>query len=71
MAARAIDKLILSEDLDVLGWREVPTDGSMLGTVSHDAMPGFHQVFVGGGRSGATGTNLERRVLHAAQADRA
>ena len=33
-AAKAIDKLVVSEDLEVLGWREVPTDPSMLGNVS-------------------------------------
>jgi glutamate synthase (NADPH) large chain len=65
LAASAIDKLIASEDLEVLGWREVPTDPSMLGTVSRAAMPSFHQVFIGGGPSGARGLNLERRVFMA------
>ena len=62
---RAIDKVVASEDLEVLGWREVPTDPSMLGHGSRQAMPSFHQIFIGGGDTGARGINLERRVFMA------
>jgi glutamate synthase (NADPH) large chain len=61
----AIDKLAASEDLAVLGWREVPTDPSPIGSIASDAMPAFHQLFIAG-RPGATpvaGMDLERRAF--------
>jgi glutamate synthase (NADPH/NADH) large chain len=62
-AMKAIGKLAVSEDLEVLGWRDVPIDPSMLGRAARDAMPSFHQVFIGAGTTGASGIDLERRVF--------
>ncbi len=62
-AMKAMEKLALSEDLQVLGWREVPTDPSSLGRAARDAMPSFRQVFIGAGTTGAAGDDLERRVF--------
>ncbi|MCU4184580.1 glutamate synthase large subunit [Acidiferrimicrobium sp. IK] len=68
-AARdAIDKVVLAEGLDVLGWREVPTDDSTIGSIARSSMPSFHQVFVGPGAGpdgspGAGGMDLERRAF--------
>jgi glutamate synthase (NADPH/NADH) large chain len=53
-----VAKIVEAEGLDVLGWREVPTDDSSLGALSRDAMPTFRQLFIGG----ASGLELERRA---------
>ena len=57
-ACEAVAKIVEAEGLDVLGWREVPTDDSSLGALSRDAMPTFRQLFIGG----ASGLELERRA---------
>jgi glutamate synthase (NADPH/NADH) large chain len=63
-AARLIAKLADSESLAVLGWRDVPTDDSMLGAGSRAVEPSFRQLFVAGinGAAGAAGIELDRRV---------
>ena len=55
----AIDKLVRDEGLTLLGWRELPHDPSDLGNMARDAMPEFHQLFVGG----YDGIELERRAF--------
>jgi glutamate synthase (NADPH/NADH) large chain len=50
------------ENLKVLGWREVPTNPSVLGDLARDAMPIIRQVFVSA-PDGATGMDLERRAF--------
>jgi glutamate synthase (NADPH) large chain len=57
-ACAAVEKIIESEGLDVLGWRDIPTDESSLGALARDVMPTFRQVFI----AGASGMELERRV---------
>ncbi|ODQ85239.1 glutamate synthase large subunit [Mycolicibacterium holsaticum] len=57
-ASEAVEKIAEAEGLQVLGWREVPTDESSLGALARDAMPSFRQVFLGG----ASGMDLERRA---------
>src|ERR1700743_1268683 len=57
-ACAAVEKIVEAEGLQVLGWREVPTDDSSLGALSRDAMPTFRQVFI----AGADGMRLERRA---------
>ncbi len=57
-ACAAVEKIIESEGLEVLGWRDIPTDESSLGALARDAMPTFRQVFI----AGASGMELERRV---------
>ncbi|MET0479913.1 MAG: glutamate synthase central domain-containing protein, partial [Mycetocola sp.] len=41
-----IERLADSEELQVLGWRTVPTDDDNLGRLARDAMPAFEQLFV-------------------------
>jgi len=41
-----IEKIAASEGLQVLGWREVPVDNSMIGQQAADAEPSFRQVFM-------------------------
>src|ERR1700737_2240678 len=57
-ACEAVEKMVESAGLEVLGWREVPTDESSLGALARDAMPTFRQLFV----AGAAGMDLERRA---------
>src|SRR6201988_1809382 len=57
-ACRAVEKIAEAEGLEVLGWREVPTDESSLGALARDAMPTFRQLFL----AGASGMDLERRA---------
>ncbi len=59
--ARTIEDLADAEGLRVLGWREVPTDASMLGAQALAGMPAIRQVFVEGDR--ASGLDLERRAF--------
>ncbi|MFV8048578.1 glutamate synthase large subunit [Mycobacterium sp. 48b] len=58
VAAEAVEKIVEAEGLQVLGWREVPTDDSSLGALARDAMPSFRQLFIGG----ASGMDLERKA---------
>ena len=46
-AAAAIEQIVESEGLRVIGWREVPTDPSTLGSFAVDAMPVFRTLFIG------------------------
>jgi glutamate synthase (NADPH) large chain len=57
-ACEAVEKIVEAEGLQVLGWREVPTDESSLGALARDAMPTFRQLFI----AGASGMDLERRA---------
>ncbi len=45
-AMAGIEKIAASEGLQVLGWREVPVDSSMIGRQAADAQPSFRQVFL-------------------------
>ncbi|TGD89361.1 glutamate synthase large subunit [Mycolicibacterium sp. CH28] len=57
-ACEAVEKIVEAEGLQVIGWRDVPTDDSSLGALARDAMPTFRQVFIGG----ASGMDLERKA---------
>src|SRR5258705_9375239 len=57
-ACEAVEKIVEAEGLEVLGWRQVPTDESSLGALARDAMPTFRQLFI----AGASGMDLERRA---------
>src|ERR1700760_4110408 len=57
-ACASVEKIAEAEGLEVLGWRDVPTDDSSLGALARDAMPTFRQVFM----TGASGMDLERRA---------
>ncbi|WP_026303838.1 glutamate synthase large subunit [Jongsikchunia kroppenstedtii] len=58
-ACASIEKIVESEGLTLLGWRDVPVDDSSLGALARDAMPNFRQVFI----SGASGMELERKAF--------
>ncbi|SOD73443.1 glutamate synthase domain-containing protein 2 [Jatrophihabitans sp. GAS493] len=50
------------EGLDVLGWREVPTNPAPLGSGASSVMPAFRQIFVAG-QQGESGITLDRRAF--------
>jgi len=57
---RRIEELATEEGLTVLGWRDVPTDPSMLGATAVSVMPTFRQVFVAASSGRLVGIALER-----------
>ena len=59
----AIDKIVRSEGLAVLGWRDVPTDPSMIGVTALSVMPGFRQIFVAGDTTKEAGETLSGLAL--------
>ncbi|MEY4390900.1 MAG: glutamate synthase large subunit [Actinomycetota bacterium] len=54
------ENLALEENLHVLGWRSVPVNPDVLGTLARAAMPQIVQVFVGGKTAGLS---LERELF--------
>ena len=53
--------LALDEELEVLFWRDVPTNPDVLGSLAREAMPFIGQVFVKS-TAGFTGIELERQL---------
>jgi len=65
-ATRSVERakfaeLASQEDLEVLSWRDVPTNPDVLGNLAREAMPFIAQVFVKS-LSGFTGIDLERKL---------
>jgi glutamate synthase (NADPH/NADH) large chain len=60
-AAQRVEHLVKEEGLRVLGWREVPTDDSMLGNGAKGAMPSFRQLFIAG--DGLSDLTLDRHAF--------
>ncbi|WKX01527.1 glutamate synthase large subunit [Rhodococcus aetherivorans] len=64
-ARRRIHALAAEEDLQILGWREVPVDPSGLGRTAGACRPHISQLFVAAPRTGGVrpaGVDLDRRV---------
>ncbi len=59
-AKATIEQIADEENLTVLGWRVVPTDGVSLSSVSRANMPHFEQLFVSAKGSPVMGLALER-----------
>src|SRR4051812_47069107 len=59
-AGRAVEKVMIEEGFDVLGWRDVPVDGDVPGKSAREVMPVFRQLFVE--KPGISGDELERHV---------
>jgi len=53
-----IAKLAAEEDLDVLGWREVPVRPDEVGDLARGAMPVFEQLFLSSRRTGSDGGQI-------------
>ena len=58
----AFANLAIEENLEVLGWRDVPTNPEVLGDLAKKAMPLIRQVFVAA-PDNATDMKLERRLF--------
>ncbi|MGP3536740.1 glutamate synthase large subunit [Microbacterium sp. RD1] len=62
-----IERIARSENLEVLGWREVPVDDENLGKLAYEARPAFEQLFVSrpavGDAAALSGIALDRRVF--------
>ncbi|YAL81951.1 glutamate synthase large subunit [Dermacoccaceae bacterium W4C1] len=58
-----MDVIAGQEGLRVLGWREVPTDASLVGDAAQETMPVFRQVFFAATEEGVTGVDLDRRAF--------
>ncbi|MEJ7583310.1 MAG: hypothetical protein WKF43_04315 [Acidimicrobiales bacterium] len=61
-AADAVEKIVASEGLELLGWRELPIDSSKVGSMALDVMPRFRQIFLAAPGAALSGMDLERRV---------
>ena len=61
-----IAEIAVSENLVLLGWRDVPTEEENLGKLAYDARPAFEQLFVSrpavGSEPALSGIELDRRV---------
>lgn len=56
----AIEAIAGQEDLQVLGWREVPIRPGEIGDLARVSMPGFEQLFVAGHSAPVSGIALDR-----------
>ncbi|MEI7883607.1 MAG: glutamate synthase subunit alpha, partial [Actinomycetota bacterium] len=61
-AVVAVERIIAEQNLDVLGWREVPVDPSCLGKSARDVMPAFSQIFIAD-MDGAREIELDRKLF--------
>ncbi|HJR24672.1 MAG TPA: glutamate synthase large subunit [Acidimicrobiales bacterium] len=64
-AMDGIAKIAAAEGLQVLGWREVPVDNSMIGQQALDVEPSFRHVFMAAaeGQPALSGIDLDRRCF--------
>ena len=58
----SVEKILASEDLEVLTWRDVPVVADSLGSGALGAMPTFRQIFLAGPDGLVGGLDLERRA---------
>ncbi len=63
-AVRAsVEDMVGQEGLRVVGWRELPTDPSLVGATARSVMPAFWQLFVAVDLGELAGLELDRRVF--------
>ena len=62
-ARTVIEGVAADEGLTVLGWRDVPVEASILGTMSRDCMPSFQLLFVTTPGHALSGVELDRRAF--------
>ncbi|MGA0894107.1 MAG: glutamate synthase large subunit [Ilumatobacteraceae bacterium] len=61
-ARAAIELLAADEHLEILGWRRVPVDATVLGASARSVMPSFEHLFVAD-PGGSSGIDLDRRLF--------
>ena len=59
---RLVDTVVEEEGLQVLGWREVPSDASACGQIARETLPRVAQVFVADPALARQGESLERKL---------
>ena len=57
-----VERIAEREGLDVLGWRDVPTDDRTLGVLAREVQPYIRQVFLGAGPAIEDQSAFERRL---------
>lgn len=63
-AMSTIEQIVREEGLNVLGWRDVATDNTAIGSMARDVEPSFRQLFIAGKRpEELSGMALERKVF--------
>jgi glutamate synthase (NADPH) large chain len=62
---RAISAIADDEGIAILGWREVPTDPTLVGATARSCMPAFWQPFLADTAGEASGLELDRLVYGA------
>ena len=62
VARAGIAGLAADEGVRILGWREVPTDASLVGATARSVMPSFWQLFVTDEAGALEGVELDRYV---------
>ncbi|WP_265446810.1 glutamate synthase large subunit [Flexivirga meconopsidis] len=55
-------QIAADEGLRVVGWRDVPTDPTLVGEAAREVMPVFRQAFVAGAESDLSGLDLDRKA---------
>ncbi len=60
---RAVDDIARQEGLRVLGWRECPTDPTLVGATALTTMPTFEYLFVSSAFGELAGVELDRRAF--------
>ncbi|MFT7457429.1 MAG: glutamate synthase (NADPH/NADH) large chain [Planctomycetota bacterium] len=55
-------EIVKEEGQILLGWRDVPTDDSMVGPTALAGEPGFRQIFIGRGKHVETSAAFERKL---------
>ncbi len=63
LAVKEVERILEDEGLTVLGWRDVPTDPSGLGSMARAVMPAFRHLFVSA--PGLSGLELDRKIYPA------
>jgi glutamate synthase (NADPH/NADH) large chain len=61
-AQHAIEKIVKEEQLEVLGWRDVPVDPSSIGASARTVMPFFAQIFITS-KDGLAEIELDRKLF--------
>ena len=56
------ERIAREEGLEVLGWRDTPTDGNAIGRLARNSQPYIQQIFLGRGSSIDTEDDLERKL---------
>lgn len=59
---KLVEKILLEEGLDILGWRKVPTDNSKLGKSAREKEPSVRQMFIKRSDEFKTELDFERRL---------